>query len=181
MDARRQTRRHSRRVALCGLLAALAVVLLSLGSLIPLATFACPLLAMVCLLPALWEYGAGTALLLYAGTACLALLLCADKELALFYCFLGWYPAFRGRLARLPRPARAVVKCALFVVAMAAMYGLILSVFRLEAVVMEFSAYSAAGVLGLLALGTAVFLLFDRALEHLTALYRRRRGAQGRR
>ena len=40
-------RRRSRRAALCGLLAALALVLLSLGSVIPLATFAAPLLAMV--------------------------------------------------------------------------------------------------------------------------------------
>lgn len=180
MDPRYQMRRHSRRAALCGLLTALAVVLLSLGSLIPLATFACPMLAMVCLLPALLEYGAGTALLLYAGTACLALLLCADKELALFYCSLGWYPALRPRLALLPRPARMVLKCVLFLLAMGAMYGLLIFILRLEAVVEEFSGYSAAGALGLLALGAAAFLLFDRALERLTALYRRKRGPQGR-
>ena len=39
--------RQSRRMALCGLLTALTVVVLSLGSLVPLATFACPLLAML--------------------------------------------------------------------------------------------------------------------------------------
>ena len=32
----------------------------------------------------------------------LALILCADKELALFYAFLGWYPALRN--ARAFRP-----------------------------------------------------------------------------
>ena len=175
MGAYSQFRRRSRRLALCGMLAALALVILSLGSLIPLATFACPMLAMLCLLPALWGYGGRTALLLYAGTALLALPLCADKELALFYVFLGWYPALRPRLASLPRPVRWVVKCGLFWAAMAGMYALILWVFRLEAVTAELAGYTAATAIGLLAMGTAVFLLFDRALEVLTDRYRRKR------
>lgn len=179
MGMYRQSRARSRRMALCGALAALAVVLLSLGSVIPLATFAAPMLAMVCLLPALLEYGAGTALLLYAGTAPLALLLCADKELALFYAFLGWYPALRPRLARLPRPLRAAAKTGLFALALAAMYALALYVLRLEAVAAEFSQYTAPMSAGLLALGVGVCLAFDRALDVLTALYRKRRRRQG--
>ena len=42
-------------MALCGLMAALSIVILLLGGLIPLATFACPMLAMICLLPVLRE------------------------------------------------------------------------------------------------------------------------------
>ena len=170
-------RRRSRRAALCGLLAALALVLLSLGSVIPLATFAAPLLAMVCLLPVLLEYGAGTALLLYAGTALLALMLCADKELALFYAFLGWYPALRPRLAPLPRPLRAAVKAGLFALALTAMYALARYVLRLEAA--ELSRYAAPMAAALLALGVGVCLAFDRALEVLTARYRQRRRPHG--
>ena len=47
----------SRRMALCGMLTALAVVILLLGGLLPLATFCAPVLAMAALLPVLEECG----------------------------------------------------------------------------------------------------------------------------
>ena len=97
-------RRQSRKMALCGMMTALSAAVLSTGSLIPFATFAGPMLAMLCLLPILHDWGAKYALMVYAAAAVLALMLCADKELALFYAFLGWYPAVRPRLAPLPRP-----------------------------------------------------------------------------
>lgn len=167
--------RRSRAMALCGLLMALGVVILTLGSLIPLATFVCPLLAMLCLLPGLCEYGAGAALLQYGGTACLGLLLCADKEIALLYLFLGWHPCIRPRLERLPGVLRAAVKCGLFSLSVTVMYLLLLRVFRLEAVVEEFAGYSGAAAGAMLLLGNAVFLLFDRTLGVMELLYRRKR------
>lgn len=163
--------RQSRRMALCGLLAALSAVILSAGSLIPLATFACPMLAMLCLLPVLCEYGAGTALLVYTAVSVLALMLCADKELALFYLFLGWYPALRPRLARLPRMVGIPLKCALFTLSMTVMYSLIIYLFRLEAVVEEFAGYSTVMLIGLLVLGNATFFMLDVLLERMSRLY----------
>lgn len=167
--------RRSRAMALCGLLTALTVVLLSLGSLIPLATFVCPLLAMLCLIPPLCEYGGKAALLQYGGAACLGLLLCTDKEIALLYLFLGWYPCLRSRLERLPKLPRAAVTCGLFSLAMTAMYGMILYLFQLEAVVEEFAGYSGAMTAFLLVLGNVVFLLFDRVLGVMVLLYRQKR------
>ena len=169
-----QFQRQSRRTALCGLLAALSVVILSLGSLIPLATFACPMLAMICLLPAVIAYGAGTSLLVYAAASVLALLLCADKELACFYLFLGWYPALRPRLERLPRLPRTAVKCGLYTLAMAAMYAMLLFLFRLEALAAEFAEYSVWMIAGLLVMGNFTFLVFDRALAVLNVLFRKK-------
>ena len=98
MPQRSTFRQQSRRMSLGGVMAALTVVILSLGSLVPLATFACPLLAMVCLIPLVCRYGPGAALTVYAGAGILSLFLCADKELAFLYAFLGWYPALRPRL-----------------------------------------------------------------------------------
>ena len=97
MPQRSTFRQQSRRMSLGGVMAALTVVILSLGSLVPLATFACPLLAMVCLIPLVCRYGPGAALTVYAGAGILSLFLCADKELAFLYAFLGWYPALRPR------------------------------------------------------------------------------------
>jgi len=162
-------------MALCGLLAALSVVILSLGSVVPLATFACPMLAMVCLLPVTGFCGTGAALLVYAAVAVLALLLCADKELACFYLFLGWYPALRPQLGRLPKILRIAVKCGLFTLAVTAMYALLLFLFQLETVAAEFAEYSAWMIVGLLLLGNVTFLLFDRTLGILDTAFRRKR------
>ncbi len=169
--------RQSRRMALCGMMAALSVVILCLGGMIPLATFACPMLAMICLIPAVCEYRAGTATLLYAAVAVLALLLCPDKEIALLYTFLGWYPGIRSWLDKLPRLLGGAVKCGLFTAAVLAMYALVLYLFRLEAVVEEFAEYSTAMVAGLLVLGNVTFLVFDQVLARFTALYQKKRKA----
>lgn len=166
-------RRQSRRMALGGVMAALTVVILSLGSLIPLATFVSPLLGMVCLIPLVCRYGPGTALMVYAGAGILSLFLCADKELAFLYVFLGWYPALRPRLEGVAsKVLRGAVKCVLFSAAVAAMYLLLIFLFRMEAVAAEFAEYSAFAVAGLLVLGNVTFLLFDRALGQLMRLYR---------
>lgn len=174
MSTHNQFQRQSRRTALCGLLAALSVVILLLGGIIPLATFACPVLAMICLLPVVIAYGGGTSLLVYAAVSILALLLCADKELACLYLFLGWYPTLRPRLARLSRPLQLAVKCGLFSLSMVVMYTLLLHLFQMEALLEEFQTYSTIALTGLLLFGNITFLVFDRALGILSIVFQRK-------
>lgn len=166
-------RRQSRKMALCGMMTALSAAVLSTGSLIPFATFAGPMLAMLCLLPILHDWGAKYALMVYAAAAVLALMLCADKELALFYAFLGWYPAVRPRLAPLPRPVRILLKCAMFTLAMAVMYLLIIFLFQMKAVAEEFAGYSTLMLALLVVLGNTSFLLLDVLLLRMSVLYAR--------
>ena len=166
-------RRQSRKMALCGMMTALSAAVLSTGSFIPFATFAGPMLAMLCLLPILHDWGAKYALMVYAAAAVLALMLCADKELALFYAFLGWYPAVRPRLAPLPRPVRILLKCAMFTLAMAVMYLLIIFLFQMEAVAEEFAGYSTPMLALLVVLGNTSFLLLDVLLLRMSILYAR--------
>ena len=100
-------RASARRTALCGLLAAVSVVCLMMGSLIPAALYACPILAMAALLPLREQFGHSPALTTYAAVSILALLLVPDKELALLYVFFGWYVPLQPFLDRLhPRPLR---------------------------------------------------------------------------
>ncbi len=167
--------RQSHKTALCGLMAALSVVILTWGSLIPFATFACPMLAMLCLIPAVCEYGTGTALVMYAATAILGFLLSSDKEIALLYVFLGWYPSIQARVNSLPRFPRLAAKCVLFSVSMVVLYSLILYLFQLDAVVEEFSEYSTTMVAGMLLLGNVTFLLYDRVLDNFSRLYHKKR------
>ena len=104
-------RGQSRRVALCGVLCALAEVFLLLGGLVPAALYACPILAMLALLPAREECGVRFALVSWAAVGLLALLLCPDKELAGVYLALGWYPPLQGRFEAIrPKLLRAAAK-----------------------------------------------------------------------
>ena len=175
MSQYNQTHSQSRKAALCGMMAALSVVVLCLGGMVPLATFACPILAMLCLIPTLCEYGTGTTLLLYGVVSILALLLCPDKEIALLYTFLGWYPSVRSKVDSIHVPIRWLVKCGLFTLVITVMYALALYLFRLEAVVEEFTGYSVAMMSGLLVLGNAAFLAFDQVLARFSVLYRKKR------
>ena len=175
MERHDHAHRQSRKAALCSMMAALSVVILCLGGMIPLATFACPMLAMLCLIPAVCEYGVGTAMLLYGASSILALLLGPDKEIVLLYVFLGWYPGVCSRLEIIPRPVRWAVKCALFTLAVIAMYTLVLYLFRLEAVVEEFAGYSTAIVAALIVLGNITFLIFDQVLDRMACAYRKKR------
>ena len=167
-------RDQSRRIALCGVLSALAVVLLSLGA-IPLATFCCPLLAMLCMVPPVEIYGGRFALIFYAAVSILSLLLAPDKEVALLFVFLGYYPALRPRLNRMihSRLLRFAVKMVLFVVSLTIMYALAIKVFGMTYIAEEY-----AGAQGLLAAsifaGCLLWFVFDKLLEKFSLLYRTR-------
>lgn len=169
-------RRNTRELALTSMLSALAVVLLSLGGVVPLATYAAPVLASVTLLVAREECRPGYAWACYAVSAALGLLLSPDKEGALLYAFLGYYPLLKPKLDALrPRLLRLGAKLLLCVLAVGAMYALLLFVFRLDAVVEEFAATAPALLWATAALGAAVFLAYDLALERLQSIYKRRR------
>ena len=76
---------ESQKIALCGMLGALSVVLLLLGSALQIGTYAAPMLAAFLLIPVLEEYGTRYALTLYVCVAILAVLFVPETELALFY------------------------------------------------------------------------------------------------
>lgn len=83
--------RLSFRVAFCGVLAALMIAVMLLGTMIPTTTYICPALAGVLLLPVVWEFGFRTGALLYLAVALLSLILSPNKEAALFFVLLfGW-------------------------------------------------------------------------------------------
>ena len=161
----------ARKTALCGLLTALAVVVMLLSGALGIGTFAGPVLAMAVLLPVLEEYGAKTALTAYGAAAILGILLVPDVELAWVYAAFGWYPVVRPRVARLPSPVvRLLVRIGLCTSVALALYGLLLRGLGLTADLME--ATRLFNLL-LLLMGNVIFLLMDKALERLTALWHR--------
>ena len=164
-------RKRTTQLALAAVLCSLAVVLMMLGGLIPIATFCSPMLAGFLLIPILCECGTGMALCAYAAVAILSCLLSPDKEAAAIFLFLGWYPILRPKLQRLPRLLRLVVKLVIFNCAVAAVYGLLLFVLGLDSLREEFSALSRVMLVITLLMGNAVFFLFDFTLPRITLLY----------
>ena len=160
-------------VALCGVLGALGVVIMLLGGIIPVATFCCPVLVGLLMIPILDAFGAKLALVWYVAVAILSCLLAPDKEAALLFCFLGYYPVLRGVLDRISlRTVRVAAKLVMFNSAIAGMYSLLLLLIRPEGLVEEFQQTGNLLLAVMLVLGNVTFLLFDLVLRRLSVLYR---------
>ena len=159
----------SRQMALCGVLCALAAVVLLLGGILPLATFCAPMLAMVVLLPILSECGTRMAAAAYGAVALLALLLAPDREMALIFVFFGWYPLLQPKLLRLPsRLLQLICKLLFCNGSIALAYGLLLWVFQLGDLAESTPLLNAI----LVVCGNITFLLLDRVLVRLERLWR---------
>ena len=123
---------ESQKIALCGVLGALSVVLLLVGAALQIGTYAAPMLAAFLLIPVLDEYGPKYALLLYATVSILSVLLVPELELAFFYVFvIGYYPVLRQALARIKSTLlRWIIKFAVFNGATVLVYALLFALLR---------------------------------------------------
>ena len=150
-------------VALGGVLAALAVVVMSLGTIIPVATYICP---MVCILMAQvvrQTCGSRYGWAWYGAVAILSLLLAADKEAAAVFAALGYYPLVKSRLEKTKWPW--LWKGLLFNAVILALYWLLIHLLGMDALAEEFAEAGAVMTAVMLLLGNAVFFLLDILLN----------------
>lgn len=163
---------ESQKIALCGMLGALSVVLLLIGSALQIGTYAAPMLAAFLLIPVLEDYGPRYALTLYATVSILAVLFVPETELAFFYVLvMGYYPVLRVKLNTLKNTVlRLVIKFAVFNAATVLVYLLLFALLG-PAVLDELLADGTAMLAALLAAGNLSFWLCDRALAALTRYY----------
>ena len=166
---------NARQIALGGVLAALAVVILLLGGIIPVDTYIAPMLAALPLVILLVQLSKGLCAGWYAVVALLGVLLCPDKETAFVFVFLGWYPLAKPALDRLPKAIGLLCKLLLFNISIAALYTLLILVFQLEALVQEAKETGLVMLIVLLLMGNLSFVLFDILLGRLTVLYKVKR------
>ena len=149
----------SRQMALGGMLTSTAVVLMCLGSLIPLNTYLCPVLCILITKLVLERCGKRIGWCYYLATAILSLMLAPDREAALVYAFLGYYPMIRPFFEKLG-VFSWYAKVLLFTLAGAASYYVLLLVMGAEAAMTEGWLLTAVTVL----LWDVLFLLVDRLL-----------------
>ena len=149
----------ARQMALGGMLTAAAVVVMSLGSIIPVNTYICPVLCILVNRLVLEHCGRRIGWCYYLAVAVLSLLLAPDREAALVYAFLGSYPMIRPffeKMGVLGLP----VKLVFFTGMGAASYGVLLYVMGAGAAMTEGWLLTAVTVL----LWDILFLLVDRLL-----------------
>ena len=146
-----------------GVFAALAVVIMSLGTILPVATYVCPVACMLILQIVVRIAGSRMGWAWYGAVSVLSLLLAPDKEAAAVFLVLGYYPIVKPRLDRLP--GNWIWKLLLFNGSMLALYWILLKVIGMARLVEEFSGIGVAMTTLLLALGNVTFFLLDRLLR----------------
>lgn len=167
--------KQTRSVAVSGMMVALATAILLMGGVIPAATFIGPALAGLLLIPVLAEGGRRMALGAWLAISALSLMLCADKEAALLFAFLGWYPPMKWTLdAKLPGWKGLVVKLVLWNVCAGALAAMIFYVFRMDQVIAEYREMSRVMLVAFILLANVTLLLYDRLLNIMAVLYVRK-------
>jgi hypothetical protein len=149
-------------VALGGVLAALAVVIMSMGTLIPVATYVCPMLCALILQLVLKTCGKRIAWAWYGAVSLLSLLMAPDKEAAAVFLALGYYPIVKPRLDRLK--GKWIWKGLLFNAVILLTYWLLMHLFGFASLAAEFSEMGMVLTVLMLILGNVTFFLLDKLL-----------------
>lgn len=158
----------AKNIALGGMLAAVAVVIMCLGGMIPLATFICPMLCVLIQYVVLRFCGRKIAWAWFAAVAILGLLLGPDKEAALVFCLLGSYPMLKPWLEK--SRLHILWKILIFNSAVALLYGLLLRLMGLDTLAKDYAKMGTVGLVLCLVLGNVTFILLDLLLTRLSKL-----------
>lgn len=156
-------RNLSRQIALGGVLAALAVVIMCLGGLIPVATFVIPMLCGLVLTVVLKVCGSRIAWAWYGAVAILGLLMGPDKEAAALFLTIGYYPIVKPKLDKLR--LSWLWKGLLFNSCIFLVYFLLLQLLGMGDLAEEYRQMGTVMMAVMLAMGNLVFFLFDRVLQ----------------
>ena len=156
-------RTTAKQMALGGILAALAVVIMSLGGLIPVATYTIPMLCAILQYTVLRFCGTRIAWAWYGTVSILSLLLGPDKEAAAVFVFLGYYPILKPRMDKMKLPW--LWKGLLFNASVLLMYWLLIHLMGMGQIAAEFAELGKWMTVIMLILGNVIFFLLDKILD----------------
>lgn len=153
---------NARVIALGGMMAALAVVIMCFGGLIPIATFLCPIMCILLEQFVMRSCGRRIGWAWYGAVAILSLLLGPDKEAAAVFAFLGYYPMLKPELDRMK--LGLFLKLVLFNSVILLMYWVLIRLFGMDAIAEEYAVLGTAMTVVMLILGNVTFLMLDKVL-----------------
>ena len=160
--------KETRRLAFCGIMAALCVVILLLGAILDLGMYAAPLLAGLCLIPVGDGLGRKQHLLLWFVVSVLGFILVPNiEENLMFFALFGPYPILRPLLERLPKLPCILVKFACFNAVVVGIEALVMLVLVPESM-------GTALTVALLLLGNLTFLCYDFIIPRARIILNRR-------
>ena len=145
------------------MLAAAAVVLMCIGTIIPVATYAAPVLCMMVCQMVVKICGSRIAWAWYGVVTILSLLLAPDKEAAAVFLVLGYYPIVKPKLDSMKW--KWFWKGLLFNGGILLLYWVLLNLIGVAALVQEFSGMGIALTAVLLILGNVTFFMLDHILS----------------
>ena len=113
-SAQKERSLRTKRVAVCGMMIALGVIILYMGSLIEVLDISMAAIASLLCIIAVIEYGKAYAWMVYGGTALVAMLLLPEKFTpSLYALIIGYYPILKELIERIGK--RSIFKKRLFV------------------------------------------------------------------
>ena len=152
-------------IALGGLLAAVAVVIMCLGTFVSVATYICPVMCCIVQFVVLRYCGGRIAWTWYVAVSLLCLLLAPDKEAAMFFLATGYYPLLKPKIERKKLPI--VWKLLCFNGSISTVYLVMIYILGMQYLIQENMEFGIWGLALLLLLGNITFLLLDRVLTML--------------
>ena len=155
-------RNSAKEIALGGLMAALAIVIMCLGGLIPFATFVCPMLCCLITKLVLSMCGKRITWAWYGAVAILSVLMAPDKEAAAVFVFLGYYPIVKPWMDR--QKLRWLWKGLLFNCAILLMYWLLIHILGLSEIASDYEEAGVVMTIVMLILGNVTFFMLDVVL-----------------
>lgn len=169
----REQNRLAFSVALGGMMAAVAVVIMCLVGIIPVATYVCPMGCILILDFVRRQCGNRIAWAWWIAVAILSILLGPDKEAAFLFLFLGYYPILRPKIEGLK--LKILVKLALFNGSILLMYRILITVLGMEQLLEEFGELGSFMMITTLVMGNVTFFLLDIILKRGLPIGRKRR------
>ena len=159
-----------KRIAIGGMLAAIAVVIMCLGGFIPVATYISPMLCSMTQFVVFRFCGRRIAWTWYVAVSLLTLFLCPDKEAAMVFLALGYYPLIKPVLDRCR--VRFLIKVLFFNIAILLAYVVLIYLMGMEDVAAENMEFGLIGLIIILLMGNVAFFLLDKFLTILSGKLR---------
>ena len=159
------------KVALCGMISALSLVLMMLTTLIPVGTYALPIISGILLVAILIEFNTKWAFAVYFVVSVLSFLLSGDKEAALYFVmFFGYYPILKNVFERIKsKVLQWILKYALFNAGMIASFYI--GTFLLGVPVESFLIFGYNLPIIFLLAGNLLFYFYDKCVAIMVMNY----------
>ena len=159
------------KVALCGVFSGLALVFLLLTTVIPVGTYALPIVSGILLVAVAVEFNTKWAFAAYFAVSVLSFLLSGDKEAVLYFImFFGFYPIVKKCFERIKSKVLSMIlKYLLFNACMIGEF--FIGVYLLGIPAESFSIFGVNLPLVFLALGNIAFYLYDKCVTVMIGYY----------